>query len=164
MGGGRDYQPVNRRISFVESLVGGGWNPPKSPFNKGGLGRISSSAGLAIGSLLSKALGGAGSWRALSVHPSRSSFEAWRREWDSNPRYSRPYSGFQVRLPLPGCMPPRLIFEHPVSDPRRCLYLSSALVLPCPYKYVGNLVGNLHSSLTYGHPSTDLASFPIRSR
>ena len=21
----------------------------------------------------------------------------WRREWDSNPRYSRPYSGFQDR-------------------------------------------------------------------
>ena len=28
------------------------------------------------------------------------SFKTWRREWDSNPRYSRPYSGFQVRFQL----------------------------------------------------------------
>jgi hypothetical protein len=57
-------------------------------------------------------------------------------------------------------MPPRLILEHPVSDPGWCLYLSSALVLPCPNRYVGNLVGNLHIWLAYGHPNTGIASLP----
>ena len=48
----------------------------------------------------------------------------WRREWDSNPRYSHPYSGFQDRRlrPLGHPSTPYSISEpSPLSPPSRCI-------------------------------------------
>ena len=59
-------------------------------------------------------------------------------------------AGFGVQRRSFCSIPTRVILEHAVSNSRARLYLSSALVLPYPDKYVGNLVGHLHSWATYG--------------
>lgn len=68
----------------------------------------------------------------------------WRKEWDSNPRYSHPYSDFQVQFLVYHLVPPDTFSFRSAESPHRISRLPSSFATPGPSKYVSVMVSRIH--------------------